>query len=64
MLYNNIKSVQLMESIEDGLVPKPENITATKPSTVQNQQSINLLLPESFESSIQGLQFIQKTTPQ
>lgn len=61
MLYNNIKSVQLIKPIKESLIPKSVDIRGAIPSTTYDKQSKNLQMPGSFESNIQGLQFIEKT---
>jgi hypothetical protein len=70
MLFNNIKSTQssgpikdnlIQESIEDGLISGSGNIKGKKPSTAYDSQPRSLQTPESFESNIQGLQFIEKS---
>lgn len=70
MLFNNIKSTQssepmkdslIQKSIEEGLISGPGNIKGTKSSTAFDKQPRSLQTPESFESNIQGLQFIEKT---
>jgi len=73
VLQNNIKSAEsqgqvkdilILESSKDDLVPGPGNIKGKKPSTAYDKQARSLQMPESFESNIQGLQFIQKTPSQ
>ena len=59
-----IKDNLILESIEDGLISEPGNSKAKKPSATYNNQPKSLQMPESFESNIQGLQFIQKTPSQ
>jgi hypothetical protein len=70
MLFNNIKSTQssepmkdslIQKSIEEGLISGSGNIKGTKSSTAFDKQPRSLQTPESFESNIQGLQFIEKT---
>jgi hypothetical protein len=73
ILENNIKSARSaepmqdslsLESIEDSLISGPGNTKAKKPSVAYDSQPRSLQMPESFESNIQGLQFIQKTPSQ
>ncbi len=73
MLQNNIMSAQslelardglILESIEEDLISGPGNAKGKKPSTAYDNQSRSWQMPESFESNIQGLQFIQKTPSQ
>ncbi len=73
MLQNNIKSAQsseqikgglILESIEDSLISGPGNTKGKKPSAAYDKQPRSLQMPESFESSIWGLQFIQKPPSQ
>jgi hypothetical protein len=73
ILENNIKSARsaepmkdslILESIEDSLISGPGNTKAKKPSVAYDSQPRSLQMPESFESNIQGLQFIQKTPSQ
>lgn len=70
MLFNNIRSTQssepmkdslIQKSIEEGLISGSGNIKGTKSSTAFDKQPRSLQTPESFESNIQGLQFIEKT---
>ena len=70
MLFNNIKSTQssepikdglIQESIEEGLISGSGNIKGKKPSNAYDSQPRSLQKPESFESNIQGLQFIEKS---
>jgi hypothetical protein len=70
MLFNNIKSTQssepmkdslIQKSIEEGLISGSGNAKGKKPSTAYDSQPRGLQTPESFESNIQGLQFIEKT---
>ena len=73
MLQNNIKSAQssepiknslTLESIEEDLISGPGNTKGKKPSVAYDSQPRSLQMPESFESNIQGLQFIQKLPSQ
>ena len=73
MLYNNIKSAEsqgqikdilILESSEDDLVPGSGNTKGKKPSAAYDKQARSLQMPESFESNIQGLQFIEKPPSQ
>ena len=73
VLQNNIKSAEsqgqvkdilILESSKDDLVTGSGNIKGKKPSTAYDKQARSLQMPESFESNIQGLQFIQKTPSQ
>ena len=70
MLFNNIKSTQssepmkdslIQKSIEEGLISGSGNTKGKKPSVAYDSQPKSLQTPESFESNIQGLQFIEKT---
>lgn len=73
ILLNNIKSARsaepikeslILESIEDSLISGPGNTKAKKPSVAYDSQPRSLQMLESFESNIQGLQFIQKSPSQ
>lgn len=73
VLESNIKSARssgsmkdslILESIEDGLISEPGNTKGKKPSVAYDSQPRSLQMPGSFESNIQGLQFIQKTPSQ
>lgn len=73
MLQNNIKSAQsqgqikdnfILELTEDGLISASGNTKGNKPSAAYDKQPRSLQMPESFESNIQGLQFIQKPPSQ
>jgi hypothetical protein len=56
-----MKDGLIQESIEEGLISGSGNIKGTKSSIAFDQQPRSLQKPESFESNIQGLQFIEKT---
>lgn len=59
-----MKNILILESIEEDLISGPGNIKGKKPTVAYDSQPRSLQMPESFESNIQGLQFIQKTPSQ